>query len=455
MNRISLRVPALLAAFAMAACSGGGSALPTAPVTAGPAQAAAVENESSLADFAPGSGFYPMASPNVVRRACPVSRGPGDMQCFAFERTDLREPIVRESAPGELQPDAAAAVRGYVPADLQQAYALPSSTAGKGKTVAIVDAFGYPAAESDLAKYRAAFRLPPCTRANGCLRIVNQAGGTTLPGGTSWEFEQALDLDMVSAICPNCKILLVQAQSNSFSNLYAADTTAARLGAIAVSNSYGSHEWEGFDSHFVHAGTVFVASAGDDGGGAHFYGATNGTQQPCSLSTVVCVGGTALIRSPGTARGWTEKTWNDLQITQCGGTHPSCGATGSGCSTIVAKPAWQTDHGCTHRAESDVAANASTSYPVAVYQAGWTAAGGTSAASPMVAAMFALAASSSGARTIWAHAGSAALHDVTVGTNLYGPFTGGCSSLVTYICRAGKGYDGPTGNGSPNGLGAF
>src|SRR5437762_9467913 len=129
---------------------------------------------------------------------------------------------------------------GYGPADLQSAYKLPSSTAGSGQTVAIVDAFDDPTAEQDLAQYRSFYGLPPCTTANGCFRKVNENGGTLPmpPPSADWSLEISLDLDMVSAVCPNCHILLVEATTNLNTDLYTAVDTAARLGANAISNSY-------------------------------------------------------------------------------------------------------------------------------------------------------------------------------------------------------------------------
>src|SRR5712671_2974823 len=130
---------------------------------------------------------------------------------------------------------------GYTPCDLQSAYALPSSTSGGGQTVAIVDAYDDPTAESDLAVYRATYGLAPCTTANGCFRKVNQTGGTTYPAAnTGWAEEISLDVDMVSAVCPNCKILLVEANSNSVGDLLTAENEAFALGADAISNSWSA-----------------------------------------------------------------------------------------------------------------------------------------------------------------------------------------------------------------------
>jgi hypothetical protein len=130
---------------------------------------------------------------------------------------------------------------GYGPADLQSACKLPSATAGSGQTVAIVDAFDDPTAESDLAQYRSFYGLPPCTTANGCFRKVNQTGGTIYPvPSADWALEISLDFDMVSAVCPNCHILLVESNTNLDSDSYAAEDTAAALGASAISNTPAS-----------------------------------------------------------------------------------------------------------------------------------------------------------------------------------------------------------------------
>src|SRR6185437_15205086 len=157
---------------------------------------------------------------------------------------------------------------GYGPSDLQSAYGLPSSTAGSGQTVAIVDAYDDPNAASDLAVYRSHFGLPACTTANGCFRKVNQSGGTSYPrhnGG--WAEEISLDLDMVSAICPNCHILLVETSSASMTSLGTGVNTAVRLGATAISNSYGGSESSSdtsYDaSYFNHPGVAITASSGD------------------------------------------------------------------------------------------------------------------------------------------------------------------------------------------------
>ncbi|GHO62766.1 peptidase S8 [Ktedonobacter sp. SOSP1-52] len=321
---------------------------------------------------------------------------------------------------------------GLNPADLQAAYNLPSATAGSGQTIAIVDAYNDPNAESDLAVYRSQFGLPACTTANGCFRKVDQNGGTNYPRGNSgWAEEIALDLDMVSAICPNCHILLVEASSNSFTNLGTAVNTAVSLGANAVSNSYGGSESSGESSsasYYNHPGHIITASSGDGG---------YGVEVPAAYNTVVAVGGTSLSRS-STTRGWTETAWSGA---------------GSGCSAYITKPSWQSDSGCARRTVADVSAVANPNTGVSVYDtygqgSGWMVFGGTSVASPIIASVYGLAGNASSvnaASSLYSHTGS--LYDVTSGSN------GSCGG--SYLCTATTGYDGPTGLGTPNGTGAF
>lgn len=327
-------------------------------------------------------------------------------------------------------------IAGYHPADLQSAYNLPSSSAGSGETVAIVDAYNDPKAAADLAVYRQAFGLPPCTVANGCFKQVNQNGSTTgLPkNNASWSEEISLDLDMVSAICPNCHILLVEAKTPSFANLGTAVNTAVKLGANAVSNSYGGSESSTelkFASDYSHAGVAITASAGDSG---------YGVEVPAAYNTVTAVGGTTLNHTSSSTRSWTETVWN---------------GTGSGCSSYISKPSWQTDPNCAKRTVGDVAAVADPNTGVAVYDSyayqgykGWLVFGGTSVSSPIIASVYALAGNTQSlndASYIYSHTSS--LNDVTSGSN------GSCGG--TYLCTGETGYDGPTGWGTPNGTGAF
>jgi hypothetical protein len=141
------------------------------------------------------------------------------------------------------------AAQGFGPADLQAAYAIPT-TLQDMPTIAVIDAFGYTALESDLATYRANYGLPACTTANGCLTIVNATGQTSpLPGppptGDDWTLETALDVDMISAACPSCRILVVQATDDMGETLYTGQNTAAQMGATVISNSWGGPEQPG------------------------------------------------------------------------------------------------------------------------------------------------------------------------------------------------------------------
>ena len=328
---------------------------------------------------------------------------------------------------GAIIPNATPA--GLGPSQLRSAYKI-TSNGSSSITIAIVDAFGYPKAESDLATYRSTFGLPACTTANGCFRKVNQSGGTTFPStNVGWDQEQALDLDMASAICPNCKILLVQASSATFANLAAAVNTAARLGAHVISNSYGGGESGSASSEaaYNHPGVAVTASSGDSGFGVEF---------PASSPHVVAVGGTSL-RTLANARGWTESAWSGA---------------GSGCSTVYAKPAWQTDAGCANRSVADVSAVADPNTGVAVFaptsrsKAAFLVFGGTSVAAPLIGAVYGV---NGGAVNFGSdpYAHTSALFDVVAGSN------GSCSPA--YLCTAGDGYDGPTGLGTPNGTTAF
>jgi subtilase family serine protease len=319
---------------------------------------------------------------------------------------------------------------GLGPAQLRDAYKVTGS--GSASTIiAIVDAFGYPNAESDLATYRSQFGLSACTTANGCFRKVNQAGvqGSYPRTDTGWSQESALDLDMASAMCPNCKLILVEASSASFQDLATAVNTAASLGAHVISNSYGGGESgaASFDSFYTHAGIAVTASSGDSGFGVEF---------PASSPHVTAVGGTSL-RTAANTRGWTETAWSGA---------------GSGCSTVFAKPSWQTDAGCARRTVSDVSAIADPNTGVAVFgpssrkNSAFLVFGGTSVAAPLIGGIYAVngGAVSSGSDP-YAH--TSALFDVTSGSN------GSCGG--SYLCTAGAGYDGPTGLGTPNGAAAL
>lgn len=348
-------------------------------------------------------------------KVCAKSK-PRQASCKAIVDLNVSGPLVA----GQATP------AGYGPGDLQSAYNLPTGQGG-GKTVAIVDAYDLPSAQGDLNTYRSQYGLPPC--GPGCFSKVDQNGGGAIPPvDAGWGQEIALDIDMVSAACPNCNILLVEANSPSFDDLGTAVNTAARMGAVAISNSYGGGEFSGqtgYDTQYYnHPGVAVTVSSGDSG---------YGVQYPAASQYVTAVGGTSLYHNGG----FSESAWSGA---------------GSGCSAYDPKPSWQHDGGCGNRTVADVSAVADPNTGVAVYdstsnggQSGWLVFGGTSVASPIVGATFALAGgSSTPASRPYANPG--ALHDVTTGSN------GGCGS---YLCNAQPGYDGPTGLGTPNGTGAF
>jgi hypothetical protein len=359
-----------------------------------------------------------------------ATAAPGHASCFAQRRTDIKQRLASAVA--------AAAPSGLSPANLHSAYNLPS-TGGSGLTVAVVDAYNDPNAESDLATYRSQYGLSACTKANGCFKQVSQTGSTTsLPtNDTGWAGEEALDLDMVSAVCPNCNITLVEANSANDTDLGIAENEAVSLGAKFVSNSWGGSESSSQTSedtsYFKHPGVAITVSSGDSAYGAEY---------PATSQYVTAVGGTALSTSSN-SRGWTESVWKTS----------STEGTGSGCSAYDPKPSWQTDTGCSKRMEADVSAVADPATGVAVYDtyggSGWAVYGGTSASAPIIAGVYALAGTPASsdypAKYPYSHTGN--LYDVTSGSN------GSCST--SYFCTATTGYDGPTGWGTPNGTTAF
>lgn len=410
----------------------------TAGVVASLASAALAVVGLQLPAAAPAAAA-PSQRPDVVRQ-CDAPQ-PGHFSCLALRRTDV-------PAKAGLQPHATTP-EGFGATDLQSAYALPAD-GGAGQTVAIVDAYDDPTAEADLAVYRAQYGLPACTTDNGCFSKVSQRGGSDLPDpDPDWSGEISLDLDMVSAAAPLAHILLVEADSSYFDDLGAAVDQAVALGAKYVSNSYGTgydstpgsgedpSEATEMDPYYNHPGVAMVASSGDDGYGVSY---------PAVSPYVTAVGGTSLTRDPGTTRGWSESVWNNAY-----------GGPGSGCSLYEPKPSFQAgavaDTVCGKRGEADVAAVSDPVTGVSVYQTygndGWAVYGGTSAASPLIAGVYA-AAGTPGAGTYpnaYPYAKPGALNDVTEGDN------GSCSPAA--LCTAGPGWDGPTGLGTPNGLAAF
>jgi len=391
---------------------------------------------AGLAPVAAAPVLPPQSSP-IAGTAVPVCPGPvarGDARCHAVRRTDsLATSAVPSPAGVKVNPNVLGNNGAYDPGYLQNAYNLQaiSPVAGAGATVAIVDAYDDRTAASDLAAYRSYFGLPPC--GSGCFTKVNQYGqqsGYPRPN-SSWAQEISLDLDMVSAICPNCKILLVEAKSSSLADLGTAVKYAASVpGVVAISNSYGGSEWSGetsYEDYYNHPGKAVTVSSGDNGYGVEF---------PAASRYVTAVGGTSLSQLSNTGgRNATETAWSGA---------------GSGCSAYIPKPTWQTDASCANRSVADVSAVADPNTGVWVYYGGgWYVFGGTSVASPIIASVYALAGNTATvANGSFSYAGpTGSLNDVTSGTN------GSCGG--SYLCTARSGYDGPTGNGTPSGTGAF
>ncbi len=352
---------------------------------------------------------------------CPGPAGPGTARCHAQ--------VVSDNVGIPL---AAAAPSGYGPVQFRTGYGL---TAGgsSSTTIAIVDAYDDPNIESDLGVYSTQFGLPKCTTANGCFKKVNQTGGTSYPAkNAGWALEISLDVQIAHGICPNCKILLVEATTNSFANLLKAEDYAIAHAQV-VSNSWGGKEFSGEtgnDTHFNHVGHPITFSSGDGGYGVEY---------PASSQYVTAVGGTTLtLNSNNTYK--SETAWS---------------GTGSGCSAYEPKPTWQKDAGCVRRTVADVAADADPGTGAAVYDSvtynghsGWFTVGGTSLSSPIIAAVYALAGNAtSTVDGSYSYSHKTSLHDVTSGSN------GNCGG--SYLCTAKTGYDGPTGNGTPKGTGAF
>jgi subtilase family serine protease len=395
----------LAAISVLAACGGGGGGQAVVPPQTGAAQVASTTRA--------GAG----ASANY-QSVC-SDRTPDEATCHALVRTDIDGGVfspTHDAAQAE-----AATPSGYGPTQLRAAYNLTSlsQSGGSGQTVALVEVGDYKTAEHDLSVYRSKYGIPACTTANGCFNKVGQNGTSTLPAPyPGWAQETALDMDMVSAICPNCHILIVEAdRAGTNADLNAAENTAARLGANEISNSYGGPEGGASNAAYDHPGIIITASSGDSG---------PGVSQPCSYASVVCTGGTTL-RQATNARGWTETIWSSA---------------GGGCSAIVAKPSWQSSYTqCTRRVSPDNAFDANPNTGVAVYDStpaggssGWMVFGGTSVASPAISSVYALAgnaASLDAAQSIWQNAGMATLYEI------------------------GGAYSTYAGWGTPDGTGAF
>jgi subtilase family serine protease len=363
---------------------------------------------------------------------------------------------VATNSAGVPEASAAPSPNAYTSVQFHTAYNLPCTPGGPvqavcsapatfgGQTIGIVDAFDDPSAEADLAAYDTQYGLPACTTSNGCFRKVDQTGGTSYPvADQGWSLEISLDVQVAHMICQSCKILLVEANTNSFNDLSTSVNEAVALGATEVSNSYGGSEgsWEtSFDSAYSHSNVAITASTGDGG---------YGTLYPSTSPGVLAVGGTTLrLNADNTYSG--ESVWS---------------GSGSGCSSYENAQSWQaavstwSQTQCTSlRGAADVAADADPSTGASIYDgqpygsatAGWWQVGGTSLSAPLIAAVIALAGGTAGVANAgsvpYAHFSASNSHDVATGSD---------GTCTTIMCTAVSGYDGPTGLGSPSGTSGF
>lgn len=456
----------------------------------------------------PGVTYYAIGKPLCKPAAL------GHFSCFAIRRIE-----VKKGTPGARPYQVAAGVSagsatagpsatigpagGLTPFDLASAYGINSAAPVKNQTVAIIDAYNDPKINSDLQVFDTHYGLRKCSTSNGCLRVVNQRGGSSLPPDdvSGWSGEETLDVETVHSVCQQCKIILLEATVPSVRDFGIAVDEAVKLKATEVSNSYGGPEGKPSRAEkaaYNHPGVVITASSGDDGYYSYDSGGSDQPNAPASLSTVVAVGGTSLYLGQ-TAVRQSETVWNDNGVQESYEDFlGALGASGGGCSTIIPAPGWQTglsawpSTGCgTHRLVADVAADADYLTGLDIYDTyvcglscpgpGWITIGGTSLSSPIIAAMFGLAGGAHGvaypALTLYGHLGSSSLYDVTSGGNGFCdgegasecgdpnspgsvldcdyPATGTTPSAGVRACDALPGYDGPTGVGTPNGLGAF
>lgn len=413
----------------------------------------------AFASFAAASANAALAHAHQ-RAAC---RQQAAVHCSAHVVTYKNGRIVRISVlPSRrpVQPLANIGSTAYAPSALHTGYQLPWY-ASRQQTIALIVTFHHPYLKYDLDTFDTGWNLgsfPSCSASvtTGCFDQVNENGyhsgyPVNTPSGSLWDLEASMDVEMAHAICLNCKILVVEA-SNTVVDAAIANNTAARLGATEISNSWAINEsqvdgtiWS-YRGAFNHPGIAITASAGDNNYGVKF---------PADLNTVIAVGGTNLyLNSDGSYN--SERVWG----------LSSSGGTGSGCSSFVsdytsaawwqsAVPNWSSTLCGARRGVADVAADASCDTAAWVFttatstgSSSWQLGCGTSLSAPIIAAVYALAGNASTvswpAQIPYQH--TAYLHDVTTGSNGY------CGTIM---CNAVAGYDGPTGVGTPRGLGGF
>jgi hypothetical protein len=367
---------------------------------------------SAAAHYPPGAHYKPL---------CPNPDAHGQ-RCFGQILVDADDrPISHPTSPPG----------GWTPTELEKAYGLPAN-GGAGTVIATFIGSHYTNAESDVAAYRSMFGMTPCTSANGCFTQITDTGGTDFSGlnddGCSgFVGEESLDVDMLMAGCPSCKILIIEGNDNA-----SAITTAKNHGAVSMSMSWG-YGPVGSDCDNIwipQAGLALFAASGDSG-----YTASPGA--PAACPKVVAVGWTQLA-TDSSARGYAD-------------TIPSGWGSAGGCVSGVTKQSWQTDTGCSSRMISDISANGDN---VAAYctspsgSANWHVTGGSSASSPFTTGVLATLGITGGSfEPSWLYMHQANFWDVTSG----GP-VGGCpGGSPDYFCNAVAGYDGPTGVGTPYG----
>jgi subtilase family serine protease len=299
---------------------------------------------------------------------------------------------------------------------------------GGSHAIAIVDAYDYPTAAADLATFNNQFGIAAANftviygtgnPANGC------TNGTQPPGdnGNGWNVESALDIEMAHAMAPGAKIYLVEAKSNSFTDLFNAEQVAAKCvqanGGGYVSNSWGGDEFNGessYDSNFTGSGVTYFFSAGD----------TPGTEYPCVSPNVMCIGGTTIARNGSTGAFLSESVWND--------DYQGSG-TGGGLAQYESRPAYQNFMSSivgNSRGAPDFAAVADPETGVWIYNSqsefgGWGIIGGTSVATPVIAGLF------NKAGYFWAASYNALVNMYSLGQN---------GSLASYVTNINSGVCG-------------